>query len=56
MTLKYLLTSIMVADVLTKGPPRIRLAQICQLLFGSAFGGGALKYSSVIGRLSDMVV
>ena len=37
MTLKYLPTTIMVADVLTKGLPRFSLAQICKLLFGSFF-------------------
>ena len=37
MTSKYLPTAIMLADALTKGLPRIRLAQIGKLLFGSAF-------------------
>ena len=39
MTLKYLPTTIMVADVLTKGLPRIRLAQICKLLVEVPFEG-----------------
>ena len=37
MTLKYLPTTVMVANVLTKGLPCVRLAQICKLLFGTAF-------------------
>ena len=37
MTLKYPTATIMVADVLKKGLPLIRLAQICKILFGSAF-------------------
>ena len=37
MTLKYLPTTVLVADVLTKGLPRVPLAQICKLLFGNAF-------------------
>ena len=37
MTLNYFPSTIMVADVLTKGLPRIRLAQNCKLLFGIAF-------------------
>ena len=36
MTLTYLPLTAMVADVLTKGLPRVRLAQICKLIFGSA--------------------
>ena len=37
MTIKYLPTLFMVADILTKGLPRVRLAQICKLLFERAF-------------------
>ena len=56
MTFKFFPTTVIVADVPTKGLPRVRLAQICKLLYGSAFSGGELKYSSVIGQYSDMVV
>ena len=39
MTLKYRPTTIMVADVLTKELPRIRLAQICKILVEVHFEG-----------------